>query len=86
MGQAVKAADELLRSTGEVKSGERAVTRKGRVDPAFQGRQGSEGPSEVKIIALGRWRGEEGGAQLKHEISGFTNGSKVKKADFERLL
>ena len=50
------------------------------------GRAQSEGPSEVKIIALGRGRGEEGGAQLKHEISGFTNGSKVKKADLERLL
>ena len=50
------------------------------------GRAQSEGPSEVKIIALGRGGGEEGGAQLKHEIAGFTNGIKVKEADLEGSL
>ena len=50
------------------------------------GRAQSEGPSEVQIIALGRGGGEEGGAQLKHESAGFTNGSKAKKADLEGSL
>lgn len=42
---------------------------------------------QVKIIvALGRGRGEDDGAQFKHETSsGFTNGGKV-KTDLEGLL